>query len=192
LCHLDHGAQATAFVTNGLTGTVSRLDFTVKPTGLTLVRSKTIASGYVHRADSVTFVVSPTGLVYDESGDTLYVASTGDNEVFAIGDARDRMSDAGTGRLVYQDNTHLHGPLAMTEAPNDHLLVSNNDGINPDPNQPSEIVEFTKNGTFVKQLSVDSAQGGAFGLAVQTLGEISTFAAVDDNTATLTIWQLSH
>ncbi|WP_353064031.1 hypothetical protein RBB77_22685 [Tunturibacter psychrotolerans] len=189
---VDHGGKAIAFVSNGLTGTVSRLDFTVNRTGLTLEHSTTIASGYVHRGDPVTFVVSPTGLVYDERGDVLYVASTGDNEVFAVSRASDRASSGGTGRLVYQDNVHLHGPLAMAEAPNGHLLVSNNDGINSDPNQPSEIVEFTKEGTFVKQLSVDPAQGGAFGLAVQNSDDVSTFAAVDDNTATLIVWILNQ
>jgi hypothetical protein len=69
-----------------------------------------------------------------------------------------------------------------------HLLVSNNDGINPDPNQPSEIVEFTTGGHFVKQLSVDPAQGGAFGLAVFTIEDKAIFAAVDDNTASLLVW----
>ena len=189
---IDHGSQAIAFITNGLNGTVSRLEFSVSANGLTLLHSKTIAAGYIHRADPVTFVVSPTGLVYDEERDLLYVASTGDNEVFAISDAATRTSDEGTGRIVYQDNVHLHGALAMAQAPNGHLLVSNNDGINSDPNQPSEIVEFTKDGQFVKQLSVDPAQGGAFGLAVQNSRDVSTFAAVDDNTATLTIWQLEH
>jgi hypothetical protein len=189
---VDHGSQAIAFITNGLTGTVSRLDFAVSATGLSLLHSKTIASGYVHHADPVTFVVSPTGLVYEELGDVLYVASTGDNEVFAISNASSRSSDGGVGRIVYQDNVHLHGALAMAEAPNGHLLVSNNDGINGDPNQPSEIIEFTKGGTFVKQLSVDPAQGGAFGLAVQTSGDVSIFAAVDDNTATLIIWRLDQ
>jgi hypothetical protein len=189
---VDHGGTATAFVTNGLTGTVSRLDFNVSPTGLTLLHSRVIASGYVHRADPVTFVVSPTGLVYDEQRDVLYVASTGDNEVFAIHDAADRTHDGGPGRIVYQDNVHLHGPLAMTEAPNGHLLVSNNDGINSDPNQPSEIVEFTKSGTFVKQLSVDPAQGGSFGLAVQKSEDVAVFAAVDDNVPNIIIWQLNQ
>jgi hypothetical protein len=75
----------------------------------------------------------------------------------------------------------------MAEAPNGHLLVSNSDVINPDPTQPSEIVEFTKQGQFVKQLSVDPAQGGSFGLAVNVVEDTSFFAAVDDNTATLTI-----
>jgi DNA-binding beta-propeller fold protein YncE len=189
---IDRGDKAIAFVSNSFTGTVSRLEFSVSPYGLTLKKSKTIASGYVHRGDPVTFVVSPTGLVYDEHSGILYVASTGDNEVFAINDAIDRSTDAGTGRIVYQDNVHLHGALAMAEAPNGHLLVSNSDGINSDPAQPSEIVEFTKDGKFIKQLSVDPAQGGAFGLAVQTSRDVSTFAAVDDNTATLIIWLLNQ
>uniref|UniRef100_A0A372ILD6 Uncharacterized protein n=1 Tax=Paracidobacterium acidisoli TaxID=2303751 RepID=A0A372ILD6_9BACT len=188
---VDHGDRAIAFIANTLTGSIARLDFAVRASGLTLLRSKTIASGYMHRGDPVTFVVSPTGLVYDEHSGVLYVASTGDNAVFAINNAADRMTDAGMGRLVYQDNTHLHGALAMAEAPNGHLLVANSDGINSDPNQPSEIVEFTKGGTFVKQLSVDPAQGGAFGLAVRSTEDVVTFAAVDDNTASLLIWLLN-
>jgi hypothetical protein len=36
-------------------------------------------------------------------------------------------------------------------------------------------------GQFVKQISVDPAQGGSFGLAVATLGGTAKFAAVDDN-----------
>ena len=75
----------------------------------------------------------------------------------------------------------------MSEAPNGHLLVTNNDGINVDPTQPSEIVEFTKGGEFVKELSVDPALGGSFGLAVNTVGDVATFAFVDDNTASLTV-----
>ena len=78
----------------------------------------------------------------------------------------------------------------MVEAPNGHLLVSNNDGINPDPNQPSEIVEFTKQGAFVKELSVDPNPGGAFGMAIYTVGDVATFAAVDDNTNSLLMWTL--
>lgn len=189
---VDRGSQAIAFVANALTGTVSRLDFKVSGAGLTLTHSQIIASGYVHRGDPVTFVVSPTGLVYDERSDVLYVASTGDNEVFVVKNACGRASDGGVGRIVYQDNVHLHGALAMAEAPNGHLLVSNSDGINSDPAQPSEIVEFTKEGTFVKQLSVDPAQGGSFGLAVHNSEDVATFAAVDDNAATLIIWQISH
>jgi uncharacterized protein YjiK len=69
--------------------------------------------------------------------------------------------------------------------------VTNNDGINPGPNQPSEIVEFTKEGDFVKEIPVDPAQGGSFGLTVNATEDQAIFAAVDDNTSTLTVWILN-
>lgn len=187
----DAGNSAKLFVANGLNGTVFRLDLKVSPTGVTLEKATEIASGYQFQCDPVTFVDAPTGLVYDPSRDVLYVASTVDNAVFAVEDAGGTTHDRGTGRLIYQDATHLHGALAMTMAPNGHLLVSNNDAINSDPNQPSEIVEFTIQGKFVKELSVDPSQGGSFGLAVEVLrNDMSTFAAVDDVTNTLLIWNV--
>lgn len=187
----DAGNSAKLFVANGLNGTVFRLDLKVSSTGVTLEKATEIASGYQFQCDPVTFVDAPTGLVYDASRDVLYVASTVDNAVFAVEDAGGTTHDRGTGRLIYQDATHLHGALAMTMAPNGHLLVSNNDAINSDPNQPSEIVEFTIQGKFVKQLSVDPSQGGSFGLAVEVLrNDMSTFAAVDDVTNTLLIWNV--
>jgi len=188
---VDHGDRAVAYVTNALNGTVSRLVFSVSSTGLKLLSATTIASGYVHRGDPVTFFVAPTGLVYDQSRDVLFVASTGDNAVYAVRHARETQSDNGAGFIIYQDNTHLHGALGLAAAPNGHLLVTNNDGINPDPNQPSEIVEFTRDGDFVKQISVDPAQGGSFGLAVRTTDDKAIFAAVDDNTSMLLIWTLN-
>jgi hypothetical protein len=188
---IDHGDRATAYVTNALNGTVSRLDFQVSSSGLTLLKAKTIASGYVHRGDPAALFVAPTGLVYDAGPGRLYVASTGDNAVFAIPDAANT-EDKGRGFVVYQDDVHLHGALGLAEAPNGHLLVTNNDTVNSDPSQPSEIVEFTKGGNFVKQVSVDPAQGGSFGLAVSTANNQSIFAAVDDNAATLIIWTLNE
>jgi hypothetical protein len=166
------------------------MDFQVSSSGLTLQSTKTIASGYIHRGDPVTLFVAPTGLVYDPRFDVLYVASTGDNAVFAVRNAAGRQTDAGLGSIIYQDNIHLHGALGLAMAPNGHLLVTNNDGINPDANQPSEIVEFTITGRFVKQLSVDPSQGGSFGLAVSTKEDKAILAAVDDNTSTLLIWTL--
>lgn len=188
---VDRGDRAIAFITNALTGTVSRLDFSVSSSGLKLLSATTIASGYVHRGDPVTFFVAPTGLVFDARRSVLYVASTGDNAVFEVRNAAERKTDAGAGSIIYQDDVHLHGALALAEAPNGHLLVTNNDGINPDPNQPSEIVEFTKEGNFVKEIPVDPSQGGAFGLAVRTTEDTAIFAAVDDVTNTLTIWTLN-
>jgi hypothetical protein len=93
--------------------------------------------------------------------------------------------------VIYSDAVHLHGPLGMVEAPNGDFLVTNSDVINPDPNQPSEIVEFTKGGQFVSQLSVDPAQGGSFGLAVSSSDDAAILAAVDDNSASLDVFTLN-
>jgi hypothetical protein len=175
-----------------LDGTVSRIEFAVSGVGLTELNHYTIASGFMHQGDPAALFDAPTGLVYDPSDDRLYVASTLDNAVFAVNHATKRTTSDGPGDIIYQDNTHLHGALAMAEAPNGHLLVTNNDVINSDPNQPSEIVEFTKRGEFVKEIPVDPNQGGSFGLAVhKASNDTAILAAVDDNAASITIWTLN-
>ena len=105
--------------------------------------------------DTFVRVAAPTGLVFEPAFDALIVASTLDNAVFAVPQAAQATNNQGTGTIVYQDPVHLHGALAMAKAPNGHLLVTQNDAINADPNQPSEIVEFTLGGQFVKQVSID-------------------------------------
>jgi hypothetical protein len=184
----DQFGSAKFFVANGLTGTVVRLDLDVDKNHVHVNKITQIASGYTAVCDPVTFVDAPTGLVYDPDKDVLYVASTGDNSVYAVYDAGDRHHDGGRGTLVFTDPVHFHGPLGMAMAPNGHLIASQNDVINSDPNQPSELVEFTVEGQFVKQISVDPAQGGSFGLAIQTLGNNVTFGAVDDATNLFLIW----
>jgi hypothetical protein len=186
----DEGNSAIYFVANGLTGTVVRFALHVTSSGVSVKNVTQIASGYLHQCDPVTFVDAPTGLVYDADRDVLYVASSADNAVFAVANAAYTEKDHGTGRVIYQDSVHLHGPLGMIMAPNGHLVVANNDAINPDPNQPSEIVEFTIGGKFVKEISVDPNFGGSFGLAVMTKGDTARFAAVDDNVPDLLIWTL--
>jgi hypothetical protein len=190
----DQFGSAKFFVANGLTGTVVRLDLDVDKDHVHVKKITQIASGYTAVCDPVTFVDAPTGLVYDPDKDVLYVASTGDNSVYAVYDAGDRHHDGGRGKLVFTDPVHFHGPLGMAMAPNGNLVASQNDVINSDPNQPSELVEFTIDGEFVKQISVDPAQGGSFGLAIQTLGKNVTFGAVDDATNLFLIWtfQLHH
>lgn len=186
----DEGGHAKFFVANGLNGTIVRVDLSVSASGVTVKKITQIASSYTFQCDTVTFVDAPTGLVYDAKRDVLYVASTADNAVYAVYDAGDRNHDAGRGMLIYTDAKHLHGPLGMAQAPNGHFLVSNNDVINSDPTQPSEIVEFTVEGEFVKEISMDPAQGGAFGLAVGITGKTVEFAAVDDATNLFLIWTL--
>ena len=188
----DEGGRALYFVANALNGTIVRYDLDVDSSGVTFEHPTVIASGYQHDADMVTFVDAPTGLVYDPSKDVLYVASSQDNAVYAVRDAGDRKHDGGVGTLIYQDPKHLHGALGLAMAPNGHLLVTNNDSpaINPDANQPSELVEFTVDGHFVKEISLDPTPGGSFGLAVERMGKTAKLAAVDDSVNLFLIWTL--
>jgi uncharacterized protein (TIGR03118 family) len=187
----DQGNRAQVFVSNVLSGTVTRIDLRIPEHGNPIVESMTqIASGFAHRTDPNALVVGPTGLAYDAKHDILYVASTGDNEIFAIDDARDTQSDEGMGTLVFQDNAHLHGPLGLVLAPNGDLLATNGDAVNTDPNHLNEIVEFTPSGQFVGEFQVDPGNGGgAFGIALISTPHGIRLAAVDDNTNTLKIWQ---
>lgn len=190
----DHGNTAQVFVSNVLSGAITRIDLRVTNHGTNVaVESMTqIASGYAHRTDPAALVVGPTGLVYDARSDVLYVASTGDNAVFAIDHASRTAHDAGMGRLVYQDNAHLRGPLAMVQDPNGDLIVSNGDAVNPDPAQTSELVEFTPRGKFVTQFSLDPAAGAAFGLALANRGDRTEFVAVNDDTNTIEIFNVDR
>ena len=125
----------------------------------------------------------------DSVHDILYVASSSDNAIYALSGARTAKSSLGTGQVVYSDDVHLHGPIQLATAPNGDLLAANSDGSNADPNQPSEIVEFTTAGQFVAQFSIDPNNGGAFGVALRSLGsEAVRVAAVDDNANTVTTW----
>jgi hypothetical protein len=189
---IDGGQFVRVFVSDVLNGKVARIDLAIGENGVQMLPSSTIiASGYLHRTDPAALVVGPTGLAYDPAHDVLYVASTGDNAVFAVYGAAAANHDGGIGRMIYQDNKHLHGPLALALAPNGHLVTANGDAVNPDARHPSEIVEFTVDGQFVAQLSVDPAPGSAFGLAfgLDSKGR-SQFTAVDDNTNTATVWTL--
>jgi hypothetical protein len=187
----DQGNFAQIFISNVLSGTISRLDLEVSPTHVTVQDSLQISSGYGHRGDPAALEVGPTGLAYDARRDVLYVSASFENAIYAVPNAGHITADGGIGYRIYQDNTHLHGALAMVLAPNGNLIVSNSDVINSDTSQPSELVEFTVDGQFVAERPVDPAQGGSFGMAIMRSGHgVITFAAVDDNTSSLEIWTL--
>jgi len=141
-----------------------------------------------HRCDPAAFVVGPTGLALDVVNDLLFVASTGDNAIFAISGASSRTDDAGMGQLVVHDRVHLHGPLGLARAANGDLITSQGDAVNFNAKRPSEIVEFTAEGKFVAQFSINPSPGSAFGLALQSSAEGFRFAAVDDTRNALDVW----
>ena len=191
---LDQGRSATVFVSNVLSGTVSRftVNFTHSKTNPVVVRSAVqIASGFPHRTDPNALVLGPAGLAYDPKHDILYVASQVDNSIYVINHAARTKIDNGTGTLLVQDTTHLHGPTGLVLAPNGNLIVANGDGTNVDPNQPSELVEYTPAGAFVDQKSIDSTPGGAFGLAISPFRNLPVLAAVDDITGSLDVFPIN-
>jgi hypothetical protein len=188
----DQGDRAQIFVSNVLSGTVSRINVKFSAHGgFKVLSAIQIASGYTHHGDPVGFEVGPTGLYYDAGADTLYVASTGDNAIFAVRHAGTAHNDQGTGKVIYRDNAHLRGPLGLTLALDGNLITANSDLVNPDPNQTSELVEFTKRGKFVGQFSLNPNPGGAFGVASGLIGAHHRFAAVNDVTNSVQVWQVS-
>ena len=187
----DDGAAAHIFVSNVVIGTVSRLDVTVGPKKLTVNKMTTLASGYTVQPNAGAVILGPTGLAFDEQSDTLYVACTADNKIYAIFNASHASTTVHRGILVCADS-HLRGPLALRFAPNGDLLTANGDAVNGDPEHPSEIVEFTRFGQFVGEYDVDASQGGAFGLdTVIDSDARPNYAVVDDVTNSLSVYRLA-
>jgi len=189
----DRGFGAQLFVSNVFDGTVTRLDVTFDNGGVSVRDAVKIGSGYGFGPDSAAVVVGPAGLAYDAFRDILFVASEMDDTIFALQGAGHTQTDLGRGTVVYQDAAHLHGPLGLIFAPNGNLLVANADpAVSQDPNEPSEIVEFTRSGRFVRQYSVDPNLGSAFALGIVSHDDSEVFAYVDDFLSTCTILNLSE
>jgi hypothetical protein len=187
----DQGRSAQLFVSNVLDGTVTRLNVSFNKGKVSVDSSVTIASGYAFGLDQAGLVVGPAGLAYDSQQDLLYVAAEGDNKIFVVGRASTTTTDGGMGKLVF-DDSHLHGPLGLILAPNGHLITANADPTaHNDPTQPSELVEFTNSGEFVREFSIDSQQGGAFAILNVPSDTVDQFAYVDDVVSTITILRLS-
>jgi uncharacterized protein (TIGR03118 family) len=188
----DQGNHPQLFITNVLSGTVTRINLFIPKSGNPVIESETlIASGYAINTNASALVVGPTGLAFDSATDTLFVASTDDNAIYAIANASVVQQDNGIGRLVTKHSTFLHGPLGIVIAPNGDLIISNGDAIDANASQSNEIVEITQTGKFVAQFQLDSGgPGAAFGIAVTEQNGVIRFAAVDDNTNTVEIWTL--
>ena len=130
-------------------------------------------------------------VLFPFDGDTPGTATTFTDTVNGLSATFSSSADPG-GFVVYQTmfETLTGNVLADIEIlPNSHLVIANSDGTNFDPNQPSELAEFTAAGAFVGQMPMNPQNGGAFGVAIKNIGW-GTFelAAVDDNTNTVKIW----
>lgn len=185
----DYGTWALVFVSNVLNGTVTRLDVTVNSQAVTVSNKTTIAEGYTHVPNAAALVLGPTGLAYEASTDTLYVASTADNAIYAVSHAGTRTAAAQRGRAIFSGH-ELRGPLALRFEPHGDLLTANGDAVNASITHPSEIVELTTSGQFVRQYNVDSSEGGAFGIDTVLTGPGFNYAAIDDVTNALSVYRL--
>jgi hypothetical protein len=190
---IDLGRSAIVFLSDVLNGTVVRLVFFISDDGehITLQNGAVIANGYGFAPNSAALVVGPTGLAFDAKNDELFVASTADNAIFSIPDASKRTNPISLGNLVYQDPMHLFGPLGLVFAPNGDLITSNGDAINT-MNEPSLLVEFTRTGQFVADFTLNETQGAGFGIALHEDEDHVRFAAVDDVTNQLKIWDVKE
>ena len=181
------------FISNVLDGTVTRIGVSFNGGFRTVGSPVTIASGYSFHTDSLGLVVGPAGLAYNSKADILYVASEDDNAIYAIPGASTLTSSAGKGTLIYDDQTHLHGPLGLIIGPNGNLITANADPMaHIDPTQPSEIVEFTTGGTFVRQFSIDPNTGSAFAILNAPLAGTYEFSYVDDFSSIINILRLAR
>jgi hypothetical protein len=187
----DRGSSVQLFISNVLDGTITRIVVSFSG-GFVVGSPVTIASGYSFGPDSAGLVVGPAGLAYNSKADVLFVASEDDNAIYAIAGVSALTSSAGKGTLIYDDQTHLHGPLGLIIAPNGNLITANADpAAHVDPNQPSEIVEFTTGGSFVRQFSIDPNTGSSFAILNVPSVSANQFSYVDDFSSIINILRLS-
>ncbi len=201
----DQGNGAQIFLSNVLTGTIVRFHITLDSDGNGVVFDQYpiyLTPTMHHQNDANGFLLGPSGLAYDPlpnspTQDTLFIANSKDNAIYMLPGAAWNATAAPV-QVLTVDAQHLHGPLGVALAPTGNIYVANSDGNNVDPNQPSEIVIYNMQGVFQGQFSVDPQNGGAFGIAFQTMGTITRsarngsvaittpiarFAAVNDNFA---------
>jgi hypothetical protein len=195
----DRGSTAQLFVSNifdttdHFAGSITRLDVLLSPSGITVLKAITIATGYTSAPDAAGTVVGPAGLAYDRDRDILYVAAEGDNAIYRLKGAGQATGNLGKGQVIYHDQTVLHGPLGLIFAPNGDLITANADPTHfpPSATDPSEIIEITPGGTLVRKFSIDPNAGSAFAVDINSKdGLFDQFVYIDDFVSNCTIWKL--
>jgi hypothetical protein len=161
---------------------VLRIDLSIpegKPPEIT--GETVIADGLGEKADKDVFLIGPTGLALGGDG-TLYVSDAVNNQIIAIPGAATRSSSVGAGRTVTKDGL-LRRPLALTMAPNGHLL-----SINGTNGQLVEIDPQSGRQFCAQWIDADQAQsppgnGDLFGIAMTP--DAKGFYYVEDDVNTL-------
>jgi len=195
---VEHGDDATLFVTNVLNGDVTVGDPHVVNRGTVLrveleIHSRgghdsrhhapevesmmQIGSGFSEIASpNAALIIGPTGVGLGFDG-KLYVADTVNNRIAAIPNAMFRSDSAFAGEDV-SSNGSLNGPLGLAIAPNgDILTVNGNDG---------NLIEISPAGTQVATATLIPDGGGdLFGLAVVPGGSGIYLVNDGDNTLDL-------
>ncbi|HLH11838.1 MAG TPA: hypothetical protein VKV77_08170 [Methylovirgula sp.] len=195
---VDNDGRATLFLSNTGFGvgapkdnapvlnkaTVLRIELEIAQGKPPTISSETvIGDGFGEQADKGVFVIGPTGLALGKNG-TLYVSDALGNRIAAVPDAATRKDSAGTGRDVTKDGL-LKRPLAMTIAPNGHLLVTN--GLN---GQIVEVDPDSGQQIYARWVDPNRAQtppgsGDLFGIAITPAGD--GFYFVEDEVNTLVL-----
>jgi len=195
---IDNGSTATLFVSNAGFGvgsskgtppvvnqsTVLRIELAIADGDKPRVTSQTVvASNFGAQADKGVFLIGPTGLALGKD-DKLFVSDAVGNRISEIWDATTRTTSAGIGRTLTQDGLLLR-PLALTVAPNGHLLVVN--GVN---GKVVEIDPDTGTQIYAQWIDNNKAQtppgnGDLFGIAMNLEG--TAFYYVEDEVNELVI-----
>lgn len=155
----DNGNSASLFVANGINGVVSRFDFKIFQRGLgsiRLTRATQIGSGFTTAGSATTDLQGPSGLSYDSTTDTLYVASTLDNAVHAYDRASRIRNGAGVGRTVINNSAWLSSPTGVVLSPSRTLLVTGDLASGE-----TGMAEFDLRGQYITSVPTGTAGGGA-------------------------------
>ncbi len=159
----DMGHNAQVFIANSGDGTITRLDVTIHHGRPQITSATKVATGFTTGTGTSGTPATITGLAYNASQDVLYVASAGDQGVFAISGAGQRSQATAKGSALIQNDANISNIVGVAVTPGGALLVSGNsaDGTS------SVVAEYTTTGTFVDTLTIATSPGAAAGLALK-------------------------
>jgi len=158
LAWIDKGNAGSLFVSNSINGVVSRFDFKIYQRGIPaikLIRATQIGGGYTTAGAATTSLQGPAGMSYDQTTDTLYVASTLDNKVYAI-DRASRVANSATQGRVVVSSAQVTAPTGVSLSPSRTLLVAGDLA-----NGMTGLAEFSTRGGYITTLSTGTLPAGS-------------------------------